>query len=100
MQSLNNLVVQGKVLYLGISDTPAWIVGKANEVGDIALIVHKLSTSYNRTLRMGEHALIAEYSMRERRVFANFLSIRDNGPPRSETSSGKSSPCVSIKGYV
>ncbi|KAH8777814.1 aryl-alcohol dehydrogenase [Diaporthe sp. PMI_573] len=30
MQSLNNLVVQGKVLYLGISDTPAWFVVKAN----------------------------------------------------------------------
>jgi len=31
MQSLNTLVQQGKVLYLGISDTPAWIVSKANE---------------------------------------------------------------------
>ncbi|KAK7753646.1 hypothetical protein SLS62_004268 [Diatrype stigma] len=31
MQSLNNLVVAGKVLYLGISDTPAWVVSKANE---------------------------------------------------------------------
>lgn len=31
MQSLNQLVVQGKVLYLGISDTPAWIVSKANQ---------------------------------------------------------------------
>lgn len=31
MQSLNQLVQQGKVLYLGISDTPAWIVSKANE---------------------------------------------------------------------
>jgi len=31
MQSLNRLVLQGKVLYLGISDTPAWIVSKANE---------------------------------------------------------------------
>lgn len=31
MQSLNNLVRAGKVLYLGISDTPAWIVSKANE---------------------------------------------------------------------
>src|ERR1700761_8249160 len=31
MQSLNHLVVQGKVLYLGISDTPAWIVSKANQ---------------------------------------------------------------------
>ncbi len=31
MQSLNDLVRNGKVLYLGISDTPAWIVSKANE---------------------------------------------------------------------
>ena len=30
MQSLNHLVAKGKVLYLGISDTPAWIVVKAN----------------------------------------------------------------------
>ena len=26
MQSLNHLVQSGKVLYLGISDTPAWVV--------------------------------------------------------------------------
>ncbi|KAI9796842.1 MAG: hypothetical protein M1835_002946 [Candelina submexicana] len=31
MQSLNQLVSSGKVLYLGISDTPAWVVSKANE---------------------------------------------------------------------
>jgi aryl-alcohol dehydrogenase-like predicted oxidoreductase len=31
MQSLNHLVAQGKVLYLGISDTPAWVVAKANQ---------------------------------------------------------------------
>lgn len=30
MQSLNTLVLQGKVLYLGISDAPAWFVTKAN----------------------------------------------------------------------
>ncbi|KAI0324621.1 Aldo/keto reductase [Cubamyces sp. BRFM 1775] len=30
MNGLHNLVVAGKVLYLGISDTPAWIVSKAN----------------------------------------------------------------------
>jgi aryl-alcohol dehydrogenase-like predicted oxidoreductase len=30
MQSLNALVVSGQVLYLGISNTPAWIVAKAN----------------------------------------------------------------------
>jgi aryl-alcohol dehydrogenase-like predicted oxidoreductase len=31
MTSLNHLVASGKVLYLGISDTPAWVVSKANE---------------------------------------------------------------------
>ncbi|KAI0031215.1 Aldo/keto reductase [Vararia minispora EC-137] len=31
MNSLHNLVVSGKVLYLGVSDTPAWIVAKANQ---------------------------------------------------------------------
>lgn len=31
MQSLNTYVNQGKILYLGISDTPAWVVSKANE---------------------------------------------------------------------
>ena len=30
MQSLNNFVRSDKVLYLGISDCPAWIVVKAN----------------------------------------------------------------------
>ncbi|KAL9610729.1 MAG: hypothetical protein Q9167_004592 [Letrouitia subvulpina] len=31
MRSLNTVCDQGKVLYLGISDTPAWVVAKANE---------------------------------------------------------------------
>ncbi|CAI4213535.1 unnamed protein product [Parascedosporium putredinis] len=31
MHSLNDLVVAGKVLYLGISDAPAWVVAKANQ---------------------------------------------------------------------
>ncbi|UNI13458.1 hypothetical protein JDV02_000203 [Purpureocillium takamizusanense] len=31
MQSLNQLVAAGQVLYLGASDTPAWVVSKANE---------------------------------------------------------------------
>ena len=30
MNALHNLVAAGKVLYLGISDTPAWIVSGAN----------------------------------------------------------------------
>ncbi|KAK9686388.1 hypothetical protein K7432_015179 [Basidiobolus ranarum] len=31
MHSLNDLVVAGKILYLGISDSPAWVVSKANQ---------------------------------------------------------------------
>lgn len=31
MLALNQMVVAGKVLYLGISDTPAWVVSRANE---------------------------------------------------------------------
>ncbi|KIK71472.1 hypothetical protein GYMLUDRAFT_211759 [Collybiopsis luxurians FD-317 M1] len=31
MDSLHHLVASGKVLYLGISDTPAWIVAQANQ---------------------------------------------------------------------
>jgi len=31
MNGLHTLVAQGKVLYLGISDTPAWVVSKANQ---------------------------------------------------------------------
>ncbi|KAJ7605455.1 NADP-dependent oxidoreductase domain-containing protein [Mycena polygramma] len=30
MDALHNVVVQGKVIYLGISDTPAWVVSQAN----------------------------------------------------------------------
>jgi aryl-alcohol dehydrogenase-like predicted oxidoreductase len=31
MTSLNQLVTAGKVLYLGVSDTPAWVVSRANQ---------------------------------------------------------------------
>lgn len=31
MDSLDAVVKSGKVLYLGVSDTPAWIVSAANE---------------------------------------------------------------------
>lgn len=36
MNSLHNLVVQGKVLYLGVSDTPAWVVSEANTYARLA----------------------------------------------------------------
>ena len=31
MRGLHHLVQQGKVLYLGVSDTPAWVVSQANQ---------------------------------------------------------------------
>jgi aryl-alcohol dehydrogenase-like predicted oxidoreductase len=31
MQGLNTLIKQGKVLYLGVSDTPAWVISRANQ---------------------------------------------------------------------
>ncbi|THG97622.1 hypothetical protein EW145_g7579, partial [Phellinidium pouzarii] len=31
MDNLHHLVAAGKVLYLGVSDTPAWVVGTANQ---------------------------------------------------------------------
>ncbi|TFK47308.1 Aldo/keto reductase [Heliocybe sulcata] len=36
MDALHKLVMQGKVLYLGISDTPAWVVAKANTYARMA----------------------------------------------------------------
>ncbi|GJE93430.1 aryl-alcohol dehydrogenase [Phanerochaete sordida] len=36
MDGLHNLVAQGKVLYLGVSDTPAWLVAKANTYARMA----------------------------------------------------------------
>ena len=34
MRGLDDLVSAGKVLYVGISDTPAWIVSRANTIAD------------------------------------------------------------------
>jgi aryl-alcohol dehydrogenase-like predicted oxidoreductase len=34
MRALDDLVRQGKILYAGISDTPAWIVSRCNELAD------------------------------------------------------------------
>ncbi|KAF9064057.1 NADP-dependent oxidoreductase domain-containing protein [Rhodocollybia butyracea] len=31
MDSLHNIVASGKVIYLGVSDTPAWVVAQANQ---------------------------------------------------------------------
>ncbi|THU83563.1 arylalcohol dehydrogenase [Dendrothele bispora CBS 962.96] len=36
MDALHNIVAQGKVIYLGVSDTPAWIVSEANTYARMA----------------------------------------------------------------
>ncbi len=35
MRALDDVVRAGKVLYAGISDTPAWVVSKANTLADL-----------------------------------------------------------------
>lgn len=60
MRSLDDLVRQGKVLYLAISDVPAWKVAQANTIAQmrgwsrfIAVQAH-----YNLVERTSEHALL------------------------------------------
>jgi len=35
MRGMDDLVRQGKVLYVGISDTPAWVVARANTIAEL-----------------------------------------------------------------
>ncbi len=35
MRGLDDLVTQGKVLYVGVSDTPAWVVSQANTLAEL-----------------------------------------------------------------
>jgi len=35
LRGLDDLVRQGKVLYIGISDTPAWVISRANAIADL-----------------------------------------------------------------
>jgi len=53
LRGLDDLVRQGKVLYVGISDTPAWVISRANAIADL-----KAWTSFI--------AMQAEYSLVER----------------------------------
>lgn len=35
MRGLDDLVRQGKILYAGVSDTPAWVISRCNELADL-----------------------------------------------------------------
>ncbi|MFT5618134.1 MAG: aryl-alcohol dehydrogenase-like predicted oxidoreductase [Arenicella sp.] len=60
MRSLNDLISSGKVLYIGISDAPAWVVARANTLAEFRgyapFIGNQLE--YNLTERTPERELL------------------------------------------
>lgn len=60
MRALDDLVRSGKVLYLGISDTPAWQVSRANMLAEIRgwTSFIALQMEYNLGQRTGERDLL------------------------------------------
>ena len=60
MRALDDLVSSGKVLYLGISDTPAWQVSRANMLSEIRgwTSFIALQLEYNLGQRTGERDLL------------------------------------------
>ncbi|MEL7001323.1 MAG: aldo/keto reductase [Bacteroidota bacterium] len=60
MRSLDDLVRSGKVLYIGISDTPAWVISRANMLAELrgwtSFIGNQLE--YNLTERTPERDLL------------------------------------------
>lgn len=58
MRSLDDLVRAGKVLYVGISDTPAWVVSQANTIAELR--------SWSRFVSyQGEYSLASRASERD-----------------------------------
>lgn len=60
MRALDDLVRSGKILYLGISDTPAWQVSRANMLADLRgwTSFIALQMEYNLGQRTGERDLL------------------------------------------
>ena len=68
MRGLDDLVRQGKVLYLGISDTPAWIVSRANTTAELM--------GWSRFIALQvEYSLIQRTPERELVPMANALGL-------------------------
>lgn len=80
MTSLNHLVTAGKVLYLGVSDTPAWIVSRANQCTSHIL---RLSNTGSLTNEPNQTP--------ETMASAPSPSTKANGMPQSAISSAISS---------
>lgn len=62
MRTFDDLVRQGKVLYCGISDTPAWIVSRGQTMAELRGMSHFVS-------------LQLEYSLLERTIESEFLPM-------------------------
>ncbi len=64
MRTFDDLVRAGKVLYCGISDTPAWIVSRGQTIAELRGLSHFVS-------------LQLEYSLLERTIESEFLPMAD-----------------------
>jgi aryl-alcohol dehydrogenase-like predicted oxidoreductase len=69
MRALDDMVKSGKILYIGISDAPAWIVSQANTLANL-----KGWTEFS-SIQI-EYSLIERTSERELLPMANALDIR------------------------
>jgi len=60
MRALDDLVRQGKILHLGISDTPAWVISQANTLADLRGLTrfNTVQLEYNLVDRTAEHDLL------------------------------------------
>lgn len=65
MRGLDDIISQGKVLYVGASDTPAWVVSQANTMADMR--------GWNPFI-----ALQLEYSLVERTIEPEFFPMADS----------------------
>jgi len=60
LRGLDDLVRAGKVLYVGISDTPAWVIAKANAIAELRgwSRFEAIQVEYNLLLRGAERELL------------------------------------------
>lgn len=80
MRHLHALVMAKQVLYLGISDTPAWVVVKANECKcDVAF-----ATSYTNRFTVARRNGLTPFSMYQGRWNAAFRDMESEIIPMCE----------------
>lgn len=88
MRGLHALVMARQVLYLGISDTPAWVVVKANECNG------PLQRPSPPAPHTDHHAKVARAN-----GLTPFSIYQGNGTRHSETWRLQSSPCAKTKAW-